>query len=118
MSYKESKKFHMIIDKFNTRKEGIITASKSLNEQCKKLLAEREALVSLNSEIQSKYFYYVHLENLEGQVILLTRDPINLKKKFLEILAQIEDAINFFKENPHYVDSNFYLSEYETLFDT
>ena len=117
-SYTSSQKFHELIKNLNAGKEGIVSSSKKLNSQCSKLMKDREYLASLNSSIQSKYFYYMHLESLEGQVVLLTRDPVSLKKRYLEIFAQLEDAIDFFVQNPNYIDSNFYQNEYEMLLDT
>lgn len=117
-AYHESLKFHDVIKDLNASKEGIVTSSKKLNKHCSKLMKDRDYLVALNSSIQSKYFYYMHLESLEGQIILLTRDPISMKKRFLEIFAQLEDAIDFFTQNPNYKDSAFYQTEYETLMDT
>jgi Sec34-like family len=113
----ESIKFHQILERLNLGKEGIVISSKKINEKCSKLLKEREKLVMLNSAIQSKYFYYVHYENLEGQVICLCRDPTSLKKKFLEVSAQIEDAIVFFSDNPNYRESDYYKHAYENLSD-
>ncbi|OMJ77789.1 hypothetical protein SteCoe_22539 [Stentor coeruleus] len=117
-SYEESAKLAALLQKLNIGKEGIVGTSKIINEKCAQLLKERENLVALNSSIQSKYFYYVHLESLSSQIICLTRDPTSLKKRFAEIFAQIEDAIEFFTENPHYIDSTYYLTEYETLLDS
>ena len=114
----EALKFCEFIDKLNSGKEDIVNSSKDIHEKCGKLLKERENLVIVNSSLQSKYFYYSHLESLECQIICLTRDPVSMKKKYLEVFAQVQDAIEFFTQHPHYISSKYYQTEYENLSDT
>ena len=116
-SYKQSLQINDLIQQLNQSKQGIMSASRDINEKCQKIIQERSALVSINSSIQSKYFYYTHLEALSSQVLMFSRDSVSIRKQFLETLSQIEDALQFFNENPHYREASYYLYEYETLLD-
>ncbi|CAG9319842.1 unnamed protein product [Blepharisma stoltei] len=114
-SYKASLNMLSILEQLNIVREKMLAQSKKLNSECSNLLKEREYLVKLNSELHSKHFYYLHLESLENQIELLANDPVTSRKKFLEILAQIEDGISFFNENPHYFERDDYLRLYKDL---
>lgn len=115
VSYNKIKNMLEVFDELNSVRKTMLGHSKKLNAECSNLLVEREYLVKLNSELHSKNFYYTHLESLENQIDILTNDPVTSRKRFLEILAQIEDGISFFEDNPHYFDRDHYLNAFKDL---
>jgi hemerythrin len=103
------------LDLINEARKHVIVQSQDFNNSCSQLNKERDFLVLVTSELQTKLVYYHQLEMLKTEIESFTIEPWKLRKQFLTLLSQIEDCIAFFQANPHYVHSADYLAEYNSI---
>ena len=110
-----SQKYLEVLSSLDNSRNQILNQTSELSKKSDSLLKERNEYVALSSELRSKVFYYNQYDSLDAEVELMANDFLQLRKKLLQALAQICDAVEFFRENPHYQQSWEFLEKYTSL---
>ena len=103
------------LKRINASRLEILSKTSDFNRECTDLLNQRDFLVRVSSEVQSKFHYYANLSRVRNEIINLKLDKLNARKQFLPILSELEDCIMFFEENPHYANSEENITKFNEM---
>lgn len=96
-------------------RSAIIAQGSSFTASCADLVQRRDYLIRLSSDLQAKFSYYTQLHSMQTDIELLQQNPTLARRRFMPLLSQLEDCLDFFRSNPHYVRSAAMLKEYSEL---
>lgn len=104
-----------LISELERYRGAIIAQGSTFSASCADLVQRRDHLIRLASDLQSKYSYYTQLGTLQNDIELLQQNQTMARRRFMPILSQLEDCLQFFRSNPQYVKSGLMTKEYTDL---
>eukprot|EP00359_Climacostomum_virens_P008962 CAMPEP_0204909124 /NCGR_PEP_ID=MMETSP1397-20131031/7902_1 /ASSEMBLY_ACC=CAM_ASM_000891 /TAXON_ID=49980 /ORGANISM="Climacostomum Climacostomum virens, Strain Stock W-24" /LENGTH=613 /DNA_ID=CAMNT_0052078859 /DNA_START=70 /DNA_END=1908 /DNA_ORIENTATION=- len=109
--------FYEGVKELNVSRLAVLKKTADFNTSCADLIKQRESLLSIYSDLQSKAFYYTHYESLSMTVETLKTDSRELRRQFITILGECEDCKAFFQNNPQYARRDEFLGKYNELLE-
>ncbi|KAG6900069.1 hypothetical protein C0993_003419 [Termitomyces sp. T159_Od127] len=91
---------------------GVEEGGKSLKDACQKLLEEREKLVQLTEEIDTRLDYFQELEHAT-RMLNHPGESLVLQTDFLYMVERVDICIDYLKAHRHFREAEIYLFRYQ-----
>ncbi|XP_047330170.1 conserved oligomeric Golgi complex subunit 3 isoform X2 [Impatiens glandulifera] len=93
--------------------EAVATKTKTLHDECDRLLMEKQKLIEFAEALRNKLNYFDELENVAANFYSPNMNVAN--GNFLPLLKRLDECISYIEANSQYAESGVYLVKFRQL---